>query len=935
MSDAVSEEDASRHVRLGGLVRPSFRIVQRGAGCGKTFESLQWLGTEDTYDTFVYVTKQHSAKDVSYNELLDQLKRGVIGGVTLTCDPQKVERGYVAHLERCGVAIRALFLTVDSFMCAMRSLGSVFVHGGDTFTALAGAVADKGANRVNERGGTSVKKQRVRCSSDMLLVLDEAQDLPLDYCNALKRIHEDYGVGVRIIGDKLQSIWNSMNVFTHFLRQGVEEAKKKNLVRRFGAPVLRDLVNAVIDFESHGLPRIELHPDVAGRKGGYRLFDEPPRTELMKSPNVLDEYVETIMRFVRDEGDRPPEHFLFITPCLKNNPLVPRLETELQRYWEGRFGEPAFREALSTDAYWGTHLDACCRYAMVHHSEERGPIDLTASKQAARIQSFHSAKGTGREVVFVLGCTQSALELYSGPVFQDKPNLVFDSLLHVALTRMKERLYVGVAACDLVARRLLDANHHLGGHEVVELTAHSRLAAIQNEFSSDVVTGILLQEFSSEESQLRLAFRFEEVVNDALAVGAGDCETVVDWGHHVMRTAAMHYRALAALPQQVQSQIKQISDKIKLPGGFWFYENVRAYFEHVRRMRQATVSELSGMRWPIMRFKRGRVAERFGDASEVIQSFVERVQGKLKNQAHGLPRLDVLETLIFFHMYAQVERRHIVIISPVELNQLVVAHEMSKNVDGVAVRDPYCRSVDTHHKLVEKVDKCMDKFLTSSPGNEFNVQLKATCRHLKALGEAPSDISISHYFSPIVGYGGDVVQTLMLQPSVSILNIAEMYARAAASAFAAYFMYHEEQAFAKRYRHKPVRASVITLNLDEPVVFEFTPKQISELRPYVRKHLETTFKSKHEIFVTVYQEVYNRNASEMLAKLKTDEFKRFPDYLLRLLKDMSASKKRQEASSKKPIDELMRDMESALGVELDAFWEDEEDDLSEPAAREM
>jgi len=50
---------------------------QRGAGCGKTYESIQLLQNSDTFrhkTVFIYLTKMHSAKEVIYNEFKEQLK---------------------------------------------------------------------------------------------------------------------------------------------------------------------------------------------------------------------------------------------------------------------------------------------------------------------------------------------------------------------------------------------------------------------------------------------------------------------------------------------------------------------------------------------------------------------------------------------------------------------------------------------------------------------------------------------------------------------------------------------------------------------------------------------------------------------------------------------------------------------------------------------
>ena len=52
---------------------------QRGAGCGKTYESIQLMDKDEKFkhkELFIYLTKAHSAKEVIYNELKEQYNRG-------------------------------------------------------------------------------------------------------------------------------------------------------------------------------------------------------------------------------------------------------------------------------------------------------------------------------------------------------------------------------------------------------------------------------------------------------------------------------------------------------------------------------------------------------------------------------------------------------------------------------------------------------------------------------------------------------------------------------------------------------------------------------------------------------------------------------------------------------------------------------------------
>ena len=84
------------------------------------------------------------------------------------------------------------------------------------------------------------------------------------------------------------------------------------------------------------------------------------------------------------------------------------------------------------------NVDNYYRYAIFHKSEDGTSIDLSESEYSTRIVSCHSAKGDGRNVVFVIGFTESAVKRYS----RESNNLVYNSFLHVAFTRAKQKMYI-------------------------------------------------------------------------------------------------------------------------------------------------------------------------------------------------------------------------------------------------------------------------------------------------------------------------------------------------------------------------------------------------------------------------------------------------------------------------------------------------------------
>jgi hypothetical protein len=59
---------------------------QRGAGCGKTYESIQLINNNDKFKhktNFIFLTKAHSAKEVIYNELKEQYDRGILESIEI------------------------------------------------------------------------------------------------------------------------------------------------------------------------------------------------------------------------------------------------------------------------------------------------------------------------------------------------------------------------------------------------------------------------------------------------------------------------------------------------------------------------------------------------------------------------------------------------------------------------------------------------------------------------------------------------------------------------------------------------------------------------------------------------------------------------------------------------------------------------------------
>lgn len=426
-------------------------IRQQGAGNGKTYGIIQMLEKDEFkhYKNYIMVTKQHSAKYVIYNEFNDQIRRKEINYLQIKDEPHTAKQYIIKYFnKKSNTNCQLIIATIDSLMYSIGNRN----HGEyDKFEGLVNSIID---NHIDASSKGVIKFARInpKLNKETLLVIDEAQDLPINYAKAIIQIMRNRYVDTYIVGDKLQSISYDNNTFTYlsdnqFPNINVVKEEKSNIVRRFIHPKLINFINAMIPFDKYDLPKIRPYKQVnEGNMNpiqfivGNTIFNNDPKEK-------INEEVEKIIEKISKETDeykRVPEDFLIITPFTKQNPLIDALQLALNKYWKDKISldKQYIKNVLKQHTYWKQNLNKnkYYRYAIFHKSELGTSINLSESENATRIVSCHSSKGDGRPVVFVIGFTENALKKFSG----DIGNLIYDSLFHVALTRMKEKLYVRV-----------------------------------------------------------------------------------------------------------------------------------------------------------------------------------------------------------------------------------------------------------------------------------------------------------------------------------------------------------------------------------------------------------------------------------------------------------------------------------------------------------
>jgi len=463
-------------------------IKQQGAGNGKTFGIIKMLEDENKshYRTFIYITKQHSAKHI-IKATFEEIKNDKDSRFNYlkNIEIMEINKKYIIKYfnEKSKLDCKIIISTIDSFTY---SIGNKNHNYFDVFEGLIYSIID-GHDESKDCGSINFTSFKPRLNKETLLVIDEFQDPPEYYGKAIVQIMRNNYVDVFIVGDKMQSISNEKNAFTYFLENefpsiNIIKLEPINLCRRFTHPELIHFVNFMIPFKKYGLPEIKPYECynyesskndnpiifIKGEKQIYSISKNKKNEENEENKqmeenegNIINE-VEKIMNYYEDEvntNTRFPEDFLIVTPFTSSNPLVDALLLRINIFWKNKFTEDinhmilwknkliqmknnnismSEKDINNLEQMINLTTDNYNKYAVFHKGEQGSSIDLSESDYATRIVSCHASKGDGRKVVFTIGFNESSIKKFS----QKSNNLVYDSLLHVAITRMKEKLYI-------------------------------------------------------------------------------------------------------------------------------------------------------------------------------------------------------------------------------------------------------------------------------------------------------------------------------------------------------------------------------------------------------------------------------------------------------------------------------------------------------------
>jgi len=530
-------------------------IKQQGAGNGKTYNIIQMLGddTFENYKYFVMVTKQHSAKYQIYNEFKKQVDNKSISNILLEEEPVEKNRKHIIKYKnlKTGADCSIIICTIDSLMSKLAS-GALTDKSINAFEANIAAIIN-GFIESNDISKLIYHNAFLKLNKEFCLICDETQDLPDIYGEALVQIMRDRYIDLYVVGDRLQSLAYTDNAFTYLSDNEFSYIDKvlyrpTNVMRRTNETQIINFINHIVPFDKYNLPAVIPHRELAAGADHPSLVIF--RGEIIRNyqdKDRINKEIETFMEKYRYEVNtynRKPNHFLIETVFTKNNALVNAIELAIETFWQEREEDNGkiFR-----------------KFAIFHKSQEGTSIDLKESDDATRIVSIHSAKGDGRPVVFVIGLEEKAVRRFS----RESDNLIFHSLVHVAFTRAKEKLYIRyVENSDIISNAI--KAYAIQNHINV-LPCEPILDNISHKISFNTI----IDDFKNKDDFDLL----KEMIINGRSLMSDDnnkeSKKVIDMSHHVLRKASMvTYFYIKILQKQrkltnIKKQLFPLFDQIK------------------------------------------------------------------------------------------------------------------------------------------------------------------------------------------------------------------------------------------------------------------------------------------------------------------------------------------------------------------------------------
>ncbi len=643
--------------------------IQRGAGNGKTYECVQLPKKYSDKSTFIYLSKAHTAKKIIYDEFKKQYNNNT--EFKELKNGKKYKISYKDENKHCNI----LIATIDSFNHINADSNKLNNTDKDYFINIMNTIIDGNINNNVYKYADTYIRLNKKC----LIVIDEAQDLPNIYLDAMYRLMNESYCDLYIIGDKLQSIYYIENIFTSIdnIKDKLVEYNitldkdniKPNIVMRFHDEEHMHMVNSCVNFSKYDLNNItgickkndcdlciQCKINRRNSRKPINFIEMGELHEYNEQMKFIDDVIENINNEI-NINNLLPEDFLFIFPYIKGNILADNLRIRLTEYWILKMTDENYiNNVINKNDYWRDNINEHKDYVILHSSDDGRSINLKESEHSVRLVSIHASKGDGRKVVFLLQMSEKMLRIYSG----NNDNIKYESLLHVALTRQKMIIFIGYEynGDDVCIRfhtyRKLDIDNINDNRYI------SKISEIRNMID---YSNVIDYSYNTPEhfNDIKTIINFNEY--DKFDDKGKDDTEIVDLSHHLIRYCMLRYYLLQIiLNTEHLGNTKKIGEKGDETTTICVYKLVDAnimqcdskeYIKQLYYLGKNNIDESYKKRIiPVLHYK-STINKEYEIYYDILCCYIEHIKGKIKyhfKKYKQYPKLCPLETVIFLHL---------------------------------------------------------------------------------------------------------------------------------------------------------------------------------------------------------------------------------------------------------------------------------------------
>jgi hypothetical protein len=849
---------------------------QRGAGCGKTYESIQLLNNNNDKfkdkELFIYLTKAHSAKEVIYNELIEQQKKGILNNIIIAPEFNNIhgKQYKLSYNNKITNKICTLIIgTIDSFMYA---IGNTKNRDSDYFAGIVKSIKN-GYTDTTKDGSIKYSSDTIKLNKQCLIIIDEAQDLGPEYIEAVCVIMRNTYIDAYIIGDKLQSIWGEHNIHT-FLEINdlpnitIERNTGINHVMRFHNSQFPNLVNSIIDFSKYNLPKIEKICDIKTCK--YTHEDDIKPYNILEVQTIyaeetdedkVEKLIEKIINFMNQEiykYNYLPKNFMFIFPILKKNFLANRLESRIQDFWINKFNDKSYQNSvlIKNDFWKNKNNNDYHKYVYLHKSDEGKSINLKESDQATRILSIHASKGNGCEVVFLFGLTEYALRIYS----KEKNNIVYESLIHVALTRQKKSLYIGIENNnDDIYNRFNSSTCDIKeDYDIKPRLENIKLSYKYNKILEYIPN--IPNIFKNIDSTYIKPNNYESLISDS------DNKNIVDWGHHIIRNYVFRYYIKYYMSNDLQNNGKQLNAILyKISKMQISYYTHKDYYKHI------TIKDKRENEILILSFISNE-QQKYHKFKKILTNFIERIQKKIIKSLDKnlLPLLCPLEIIILYYIILIRDEGKFSELTIMDVYSILycydecyVVNDNHDNMCKCCCKDSFTSTntnkytdiqanINKHYEKTLQIKELYNNYKDELQKYDKYNEFKYHMNHYIKLGDNHDNFKISTKCE-LIAYSKKYVINFIIKPQFNKLNFYEIMCSGVLNKYLLLNPCSKSKNY-DRYNDKQVITCILTLDSVKPIFINFNVnKNDIIIKEIIKNYLINESINNHIIINRFYQ----------------------------------------------------------------------------------